>query len=210
MHVRSVILVLVWTLATPGVAPAARSVAPRSKQVLTGDTRVTTSSDGATALVSIDLDGDGATADGIVDQAFRLQLSVPMFLAYAGPARLVYTADRLSISLKDSRRWTFHVVGSADASKVDSAEVIEVVGLARFWGSTAKGPHDAVAARLLTTACSASPALAQVSEGCSSCVDGQPGQLSCQVSCNGFAGCNASCSDPYFACCSCGDCRCCR
>jgi len=210
MQVRGVMSMVVCVVASLGIAPSDQQSSPRSASVLVGDARITTSADGLTAVVSIDLDGDGDGVDGVVDQAFRIQLPAPASLAYAGPATLVHTANQLSIGTTSSGGWTILVAGSAHASKTGGRELLEAVGLAHFWGSATRGSHDDVAARLLSTACPSSPLQAQSGESCSDCTSGGPGSTECSVNCNGSGGCSVSCSDAAFACCTCGGCRCCR
>jgi hypothetical protein len=191
-------------------APAAQQVNPRSASVLAGETRVTTSTDGLTAIVSVDLAGGGAVADGVVDEAFRIQFSAPARLAYAGPATLVFTGSRLSIRVGGLPGWTFLVEGSPLTFTPGDQQVLEVVGLGQFWGTSVQGTHDQVATRLLSAACTTSSVQPLGLVSCADCMAGGPGSPDCFISCGGSGGCSVNCSGTAYACCTCGGCRCCR
>jgi hypothetical protein len=211
MQTRAVFVVVAIVALTPLAMVAGGQGRRDSAIVLVGDTRVTTSDDGMTTVVSVDAGGGTVIPDGLVDQAFRVQWDSPRSVTFAGSATLTYAASRLVVVPASSAGWVFTVSGRETPlpAVVAALPSLSAIGLARFWGSFVHVSHEQVAAQLLETGC---PGLVQpLSErSCSNCEAGGPGTEGCFIDCpNGS--CSATCTDGYYSCCSCTTgCRCCK
>lgn len=207
------LVVVVLGLCALGGASIGRGQRPDDSTPLTlnGQVRVTTSTDGLAIAVTIDAFSGDHTLDGLVDQAFRVQLKVPQpVLRYDGPATVIFRARSLVVVALDAERgWVFSLDGPMTPpgqSAVAGYELLAVNGLSRFWGDHVHHAAEDVEALLLRGACVAG----EGDPSCENCLDGGRGMTFCSVSCNQTEECSAKCADGFYACCKCPtECRCC-
>jgi hypothetical protein len=202
---RLVVLAL-CAIGTLGLGPTTHQVSVSASRVLSGDTTVVTSLDEQMVVVSIDIAADGKKGDGVVDQAFRVQLAGAGEFSYSGPATVIFTGNTLTVGWNGQTVWAFSLIGKGTVQAIEAEEAVPAVGLARFWGSSIQDTHASVASLLLGTGGCGISAEAQVNSAVPCCGDGQD----CAIMCNESDGCSASCPDGWRACCVCGGCRCCK
>jgi hypothetical protein len=193
-----------------GVAPHGAHGPQPQPLTLTGWTRVATSDDQLTTVVTVIVGGTASPEQVWVHRAFRLQRRKPQSFEYEGPATVDYAANRLVIKTSDHAEWVFVVAGRATSEELKAlpSPQFEVFGLSQLWGSSIQGTQQAVVARLLPAGCAASYA---GGGACDTCNAGGPGTTYCSADCTAGAGCEASCGSGSHACCSCPmSCGCCE
>ena len=178
---------------------------------LNGQVRVTTSTDGLAIAVTMDTFSGDRTLDGLVDQAFRIQLKVPQeAVRYDGLATVIFRERSLVVVALDAERgWVFFLDGPMTPPGQSAAaghELVPVNGLSRFWGDHVHRAAEDVEALLFRRACVAGDG----DPSCENCLDGGRGMTACSVTCNETEECSAKCADGYYACCKCpAECGCC-
>jgi hypothetical protein len=200
------------TLSVAAVLAAAASVgvsphSPAQPLTWTGAVSIVTSPDGRDTIVSIDEEGGGRSADGLVEHAFRLQHEPGARFEFLGRATVTYDRDHLVISAAPDLGWVFTVAGRPQNALTESFvyAALNVRGLSHHWGTAVHRSADDVANMLMAGGCAGTDA-----SPCSDCQLGGAGTQGCTIGCEGASSCSADCTDGYSACCNCpGLCRCC-